>query len=126
MTLDVDQLEQAGYTVVPGFLDLETTRRIREHMDSLLSPISESAETTKNGRVSLRHPIPGEIMATILANPDLIDVAKQSLRGCDLRLLEQVLIRSDPFAPPYPLQQDKYDSTPVQGRDRKEIDHTHY
>ncbi len=101
MKLNVDQLDQAGYTIVPNFLTSDMTGRIRRHMDGLLPPIVNRDLTTKNGRASLRHPIPGKLMATILENPDLIDLATQALAGNELRLLEQVLIRSDPHPPPY-------------------------
>ena len=103
--LNLDQLEEEGYTTVSEFLDLDTTRRIRDHMDSLLPPIVKSTDEG-NGkqlreRWALRHPIPGTIMAEILANDDLLDLARQSLHTHELKLLEQVLIRSDPSQPPY-------------------------
>ena len=104
-TLNLDQLEEEGYTTVPGFLDQDTTRRIREHIDSLLPPIGKATDDGSGqqirGRWNLRHPIPGPIMAEILANDDLLDLARKSLYSRELKLLEQVLIRSDPRPPPY-------------------------
>ncbi|MDP6052322.1 MAG: phytanoyl-CoA dioxygenase family protein [Candidatus Latescibacteria bacterium] len=100
-TLNLDQLEEEGYTIVPDFLKQETTRRIREHMDSLLPPIVKPDKPPGKWTVNLRHPIPGVIMADILANDHLIDLARQSLSARELKLLEQVLIRSDPRPPPY-------------------------
>jgi hypothetical protein len=100
-TLNMDQLEEDGYTVVSNFLNLDTTRRIREHMDRLLPPIVKPDKPPEKWVTSLRHPIPGAIMADIFANEDLIDLAHQSLHARELKLLEQVLIRSDPCPPPY-------------------------
>jgi len=97
----LDQLEEVGYTVVPGFLDKETTARIREHTDALAAPIQPPTEEGVTRINTLRHPIPGEIMAEILNNPKLLDLAKATLRANELRLLEQVLIRTDPKPPPY-------------------------
>ena len=91
-----DQLEEEGYTVFPAFLDTETTARIRQHLDSLVQPIAPREDKTAARVHTLRHPIPGAIMAEILANPKLIELAGQLLKSNDLRLLEQVLIRTDP------------------------------
>jgi len=98
MKLDMhfNQLEEDGYTVFPQFLDADTTARIRRHMDSLLPPVAPRDDPSAKRLHTLRHPIPGEIMAEILANPKLIALAGQLLNASDLRLLEQVLIRTDP------------------------------
>jgi hypothetical protein len=99
--LDFDQLEQEGYVVVPGFLDRETTGRVREHIDSLLPPIGAPPKDQKRWHTVLRHPIPGAIMAELVNNPALLALATQCLNSRELRLLEQVLIRSDPSPPPH-------------------------
>ena len=100
--LDLNQLEQEGYTVVSDFLDREMTRRVREYMDSLLPPIGEPhKENPKRWHTALRHPISGSIMAELLNNPSLFDLATQCLKLQEMRLLEQVLIRSDPRPPPH-------------------------
>jgi ectoine hydroxylase-related dioxygenase (phytanoyl-CoA dioxygenase family) len=91
-----EQLETEGYAVFPGFLDRGTARRIREHMDSLLPPVAPRDDATVPRVNTLRHPIPGAIMAEILANPRLLELAGELLRAQHLRLLEQVLIRTDP------------------------------
>ena len=98
--LDFDQLEYEGYTVVHGFMDRARTQRIRDHMDSLLPPIGASREDPKRWHHVLRHPIPGAIMAELLNDPALLALAARSLKAHELRLLEQVLIRSDPRPPP--------------------------
>jgi len=97
----LDELEERGYTVFPGFLDTSLTARVREHIDALAPPIQPPTEDVPRRVHDLRHPIPGEIMAEILANPRLLELAKATLRANELLLLEQVLIRTDPKGPPY-------------------------
>lgn len=94
------QLDEQGYTVVRDFLERDTTRRIREHMDALIGPVLPPSEENRPLH-TLRHPIPGEIMAEILNRKELLDLAKAILFSNDLRLLEQVLIRTDPSLPPH-------------------------
>ena len=96
MQTQLDQLEQDGYTIISNFLDRDTTARIRAHMDSLLPPIAPKSDAQSHRVHTLRHPIPGAIMAEILANPRLLELAQKTVLTEDLRLLEQVLIRTDP------------------------------
>lgn len=95
MRQQLEQLETEGYTVFARFVDHALTARIREHMDSLLPPVAPPEAAIVQRVNELRHPIPGAIMAEILT-PQLIESAKQLLHSNDLRLLEQVLIRTDP------------------------------
>ncbi|MAE67227.1 MAG: hypothetical protein CMJ18_23445 [Phycisphaeraceae bacterium] len=99
VNLNVDQLERQGFTLMPGFLDGEMTRRVRQHIDSLISS-GFAPKGKRNGRYSLRHPIPGNIMAELVNHPALLELAGQCLQARELRLLEQVLIRTDPQPPP--------------------------
>lgn len=100
MQINLDQLAELGYTVVPDFMDTKLTARVREHIDSLTPPI-QPADDPDAGRVHiLRHPIPGAIMAELLS-PKLLEAAKIVLHANELRLLEQVLIRTDPKPPPH-------------------------
>lgn len=101
MALDREQLERDGYTVVPGFLERETSARIRRHIDSLLPPVGAPRADSTRGQSTLRHPIPGSIMADILHNPALLALTSELLGAQSLRLLEQVLIRSDPQPAPH-------------------------
>ncbi len=101
--LDAQYLDEHGYVVIPEFLCHDKTAEIRSSIDGLLPP-PEPAELEDRRRVhDLRHPIAGRLMAE-LVTPALIETARMILR-CDqaanLRLLEQVLIRTDPSPPPY-------------------------
>jgi ectoine hydroxylase-related dioxygenase (phytanoyl-CoA dioxygenase family) len=95
----IAHLDEHGYAVMPGFLDLKTTAAVRAHMNSLM-PAIEAPELPDRPRIhTLRHPIPGEIMATLVKTPGLIELTKAMLKTtntADLRMLEQVLIRTDP------------------------------
>lgn len=95
MNEQLEQLERDGYTLVRDFLPRDMTAKIRAHMDSLLPPVSPRGGEASRVH-TLRHPIPGAIMAEILDNPRLLELAQQILESQDLRLLEQVLIRTDP------------------------------
>jgi ectoine hydroxylase-related dioxygenase (phytanoyl-CoA dioxygenase family) len=89
------QLEDEGYTVLRGFLDRANSARLRQHADSLLPAIG-----TKPGSVNdLRHPIPGSIMAEALFDTGILSLGEALLDSKEIRMLEQVLIRTDPAAP---------------------------
>jgi ectoine hydroxylase-related dioxygenase (phytanoyl-CoA dioxygenase family) len=94
------QLEEYGYVVIPRFLDEETTTAIRSHIDRLAPPVSPRDQVSAPRLHTLRHPIPGAIMARLLADNTALIPLAASLLGtrdvADLRLLEQVLIRTDP------------------------------
>lgn len=89
------QLDEEGYTVIPAFLDPATTARLRAHMDNLLPPIDPPQMHAHPVARVLRHPMPGAIMAEVLSQR-LITLAQELLGSTRLRLLEQVLIRTDP------------------------------
>ena len=94
-------LDEQGYIVVRDFLDRTMTRRLREHMDSLLPPIAPPEQEGVTRVNTLRHPIPGAIMAKALNRPALLDLAAELIHADDMRLLEQVLIRTDPRPAPH-------------------------
>ncbi|NKB66097.1 MAG: hypothetical protein GKR89_03465 [Candidatus Latescibacteria bacterium] len=98
---DLDQLDDQGYTIVPGFMDRGLTSRARQHVDSLLPPIALPEQQVERRIHTLRHPIPGPIMADLITQTALHETAVQILHGDQLRLLEQVLMRSDPRPPPH-------------------------
>jgi len=105
MNLDphLRQLDDEGYTVLPGFLDPIVTAAIRDHLDQLSGPVLAADAAERPVHVH-RHPIPGSIMAPLAWSPRLLDVAAAILRAPnpdELEMLEQVLIRTDPSPGPY-------------------------
>ncbi len=91
----LEQLDELGYAIVPRFLDLETTARLRAHVDAIAGPVFQADEPAEKRFHDLRHPIPGQIMADMVT-PQLLELAIRMLRATELRLTEQVLIRTDP------------------------------
>jgi len=92
------RLEEQGYVVVPGFLD-RGTAAVRSHIDRLVPAVAPVEDAAAPRLHTLRHPIPGAIMARLASNPVLLALAARLLDArdpADLRLLEQVLIRTDP------------------------------
>lgn len=96
MQEQLEQIERDGYAIFRNFLNTDETARIRAFMDSQL-PAPEPRDDLHARRLfEMRHPIEGEIMADIVNNPRLIELATALLEANDLKLLEQVLIRTDP------------------------------
>ena len=99
LNIRLQELESQGYTVFPEYLDRDTTAAIRDHIDSLVGPVVSGDHTA--ARRDLRHPIPGAIMARLVNNPATIELAATLIGSRELRMREQVFIRSDPAPPPY-------------------------
>lgn len=120
----LDHLEEHGYAVVPTFLEHDTTAAIRAHIDGLAGPVAPLDDADAKRVHVFRHPIPGEIMIELATRPQLLELAMSLLRirqRRDLRMLEQVLIRTDPKPPPhgpggwhvdFVFRPDDYHSTP--------------
>jgi ectoine hydroxylase-related dioxygenase (phytanoyl-CoA dioxygenase family) len=93
----VAEVEERGYTVVPGAIPPELCVRAVAHMDALLAPPAPEG----GGSDGCGHPIPGAIMAELCTAPAVLAMGS-ALCGApvgELRLLEQVLIRTDPQSP---------------------------
>ena len=99
LEIRLQELESQGYTAFPEYLDRATTAAVRTHIDRLVGPIVSADHTT--ARHDLRHPIPGAIMARLVNNPATLKLAATLIGSRDLRMREQVFIRSDPSPPPY-------------------------
>jgi len=100
----INHLDEYGYMVVPNFLDKATTAAIRAHIDNFAGPVAPLDKGDAQRLHIMRHPIAGELMPKLASRPELLDLAMKTLRiksRADLRLLEQVLIRTDPAPPPY-------------------------
>jgi hypothetical protein len=92
------ELDELGYTLVPDIVPLCLAARVRAFSDDLLG-----APDPVGQRRSKVHPIPGPVMAELASLPPLLSMAAHFC-GCggddgsgalDLRLQEQVLIRTD-------------------------------
>ena len=94
----LQELESQGYTVFPGYLDHATTAAVRAHIDSLVGPVSTDLNAARH---VLRHPIRGAIMSRLANNPATLELAATLIGSRELRMREQVFVRSDPSPPPY-------------------------
>ena len=95
----LEELESQGYTVFSDYLDRETTAAIRAHIDSIAGPVDTSDRSA--ARHDLRHPIRGAIMARLASNRTTLELASTLIGARDLRMREQVFVRTDPSPPPY-------------------------
>ena len=91
------ELESQGFTVFPDYLDRDTTAEIRAHIDGIAGP-TDSADA-RAARHDLRHPIPGAIMARLASNRTTLELASTLIGSRDLRMREQVFVRTDPSPP---------------------------
>ncbi|MBA3710722.1 MAG: phytanoyl-CoA dioxygenase family protein [Planctomycetes bacterium] len=91
-----DRLDADGFVIIPGFLDPATTRELRSHIDALAGPVRRADEPAPRRLHDLRHPLPGRIMGE-LVTPEHLLLARTLVDGDELRLTEQVLIRTDPM-----------------------------
>lgn len=99
LSIRLQELDSRGYTVFPDYLDRDTTAAVRAHIDSLVGPIASGDRNA--ARHVLRHPIRGAIMSRLVNNPATLELAATLIGSYELRMREQVFIRSDPSPPPY-------------------------
>ena len=90
----VAEIEECGYTIVPGAIPPELCARAKAHMDAVLEPPAAAG----GGSAGCGHPIPGWIMAELCTAPAVLAMGSALMRApaSEMRLLEQVLIRTDP------------------------------
>lgn len=97
--MNLEQLDQEGYTVVTGFLDRGTTAAIRAITDAIAPPRQPKDAAGVRRVFDVRHPLDVPLLARLGTTPNLLALAQKSLHireTQDLRMLEQVLIRTDP------------------------------
>lgn len=116
------ELDEQGYTVIPGFRDPKTTQAIRELTDELAGPVRPTADAPSASAIRChRHPIHAPLLSELANDPKTLALAEALIRTDDLRMLEQVLIRTDPSGDPspprgwhidMPFSREEYESTP--------------
>lgn len=98
LDIRLQEIEDQGFTIFREFLNRSFTAKMRDHIDAIVGPVGK----TNTARNDLRHPIPGKIMANLANNPATLELGRILLGSKpNLRMREQVLIRSDPEPPPY-------------------------
>jgi len=93
----VVEIEEAGYTIVPGVFPPELCARAAAHMDEMLEG-REALRVPGRGPAARSHPIPGNVKGQLFPAPALLAGAPALARAPqpELRLFEQVLLRTAP------------------------------
>ena len=100
------EVEDVGFTIVPGVFPLDLCERMAEHTDAMLAPqelqhLTGAGLTENRGPVARSHPIPGSVMGEVFSTPRLLAVASALGRApaSELRLFEQVMLRTHVVPP---------------------------
>jgi hypothetical protein len=96
----VAEVEAVGFAVVRGALPLDLCARAATHVDAVLGD-AKPLDPSGRGPTGRSHPIPGPIMGELLSVPAVLAVAAALGRAPldELRLTEQVLLRTHPVPP---------------------------
>jgi hypothetical protein len=97
------EVEDLGYTVIPGFLDRGTTATLRAYVDSVLPAPVPADQPAAVRRHAIRHPMTNAGFMAGMISDELLELATALLDARDLRLLSQNFCRTDPMpGPPCP------------------------
>ena len=101
------ELDEQGYTLFSDYLQPEITAAIRAQTDALVEsglPVVTSpwVDTDKPrmlvnerlGTNEFRHPLPGDLPGRLAANRDSIELSQRLIGSTDLRMREQIFIRT--------------------------------
>ncbi|HZO88368.1 MAG TPA: phytanoyl-CoA dioxygenase family protein [Chthonomonadaceae bacterium] len=98
------ELDEQGFTLLPGFVDRETTAAIRAFIDETLragyTPLSDRGSTRFHYRIC--HPIEAPIAAQPASDRRILDIAARCLRAENLRLRQQMFMLTLPCGDPPP------------------------
>lgn len=97
-TRNLEELEELGYTLLPRFIDKETTADIRRFIDDSIANKrysgAERGSSTFHYRVC--SPIEHPIAAQLASDRRILEVAAKSLRAEHLRLRQQMFMLTNP------------------------------
>lgn len=103
-TKNIEELEELGYTLLPRFIDRETTADIRRFIDAAIANRqysgAERGSSTYHYRVC--SPIDHPISAQLASDRRILEVATKSLRAENLRLRQQMFMLTTPCGEPPP------------------------
>lgn len=107
-TKNIEELEELGYTLLPRFIDRETTADIRRFIDAAIANRqysgAERGSSTYHYRVC--SPIDHPISAQLASDRRILEVATKSLRAENLRLRQQMFMLTTPCGEPPPSKPD--------------------
>src|SRR5262245_11669507 len=104
----IAELEEQGFTLVPGLVDRDTTAAIRAFIDRTVAAGHVRQPEHSNGRILHRicHPIEDTSMALLACEPAILELATRSLRARNLRLRQQMFMLTLPCGKPPPASPD--------------------
>jgi ectoine hydroxylase-related dioxygenase (phytanoyl-CoA dioxygenase family) len=104
----LEELEEQGYTLLPGLIDRETTAGIREFIDRTIEgghvKQPERGSSTFHHRIC--HPIEDPIAVRLASDPVVLELAARSLRAENLRLRQQMFMLTTRGDQPPPARPD--------------------
>ncbi len=107
-TQNLEELDEMGYTLLPQFIDRETTAAIRRFIDEAIANRqysgAERGSSTFHYRVC--SPIDHPITAQLASDRRILEVAAKSLRADNLRLRQQMFMLTNPCGEPPPSRAD--------------------
>ncbi len=107
-TQNMEELEELGYTLLPRFMDRETTADIRRFIDTAIANRQHSG--AERGGSTFHHrvcsPIDHPITAQLASDRRILEIAGKSLRAENLRLRQQMFMLTNPCGEPPPSKAD--------------------
>lgn len=108
LTKHLEELEELGYTILPQYLERETTAAIRQFIDfgmeARLQAGKERGSSTFHHRIC--SPIDHPIVAQLASDRELLGIVAQTLRAKNLRLRQQMFMLTLPSGEPPPSKPD--------------------
>jgi ectoine hydroxylase-related dioxygenase (phytanoyl-CoA dioxygenase family) len=94
----LNELDEQGFTLLPGFTNRETTAAIREYIDRTLREGSPSDPNRRGSGFHHRicHPMEDPITVRLANDPALLALATTALRAENLRLRQQMFMLTLP------------------------------
>ena len=90
----LDELEEEGFTLLPGLIDRETTTEVRHFIDrTILDGHRKQPERgSKTYHHRICHPIEDRIVVRLASDRTVLDLAARSLHADNLRLRQQMFM----------------------------------
>ena len=104
----LEEMEEQGYTLLPGFVDRETTAAIREFITRTIEDGHKKQPERGSNAFHHRicHPIEDLLTVRLAADPVVLGLATRCLRAENLRLRQQMFMLTLPSGKPPPAKPD--------------------
>lgn len=104
----LEELEEQGFTLLPGLIDRQTTADIRAFIDRTIGEGHQKQPERGSGKFHHRicHPIEDPIVARLASDPVILELAARSLRAENLRMRQQMFMLTTRGEQPPPAKPD--------------------